>query len=128
MTANIPTGVTAEMLQAAIESPGQVVSNGAPQSFRPSHSVPISGYDKSIKPQVKGQENAPRVTSVNMAANNEKAEAEQQRIRKEAAAEAKRREELRNFSDPSKLQAQLAVMNRQIKKLQKEIKALQEKQ
>ena len=124
MPSNVPTGVTPEMLQAAIESPGQVVSNSPAQHFTPSSSVPIDGYAKKVRPEVRGQEGQGLVTRPNMAANNEKAEAEQQRIREEREAAAAEHAELQAVLNPQKLLAQLNALDRKTRRLERELKAL----
>ena len=118
----LPEGVTPEMAAAAAASPGEVVSNAPRLSTEPRTSVPISGYGSSIRPRVKGQEDASRVTAPNISRFN-KADAERRLAQLEAEeAAAKERESLQSVIDPVRLNATLQAMTRKIARLEKALK------
>ena len=110
------------MAEAARNNPGEVVSNAPRLSTEPRAHVPISGYGTSLKPRVKGQEDAPRVTAPNIQKYN-KADAKRRLAVIEAEeAAAKERDALQGVIDPVKLNATIQAMSRKINKLERQLK------
>lgn len=94
------------------------------QVFEPKTSTPISGYGSNIRPRIGG--NDPNADGLISKPDISKYNAEHEaRLRKDAAARAAveaEREELSSVTDPKKLQAQLSALDRQVRKLQKELR------
>ena len=96
----------------------------APSSSAPAQSIPISGYGTDVRGTWGRKEFTELVKSPDLtkhlAAHNKR---EQEEAAHKAALLAER-EELREVTDPKKLQAQIQFMDRQIKKLIKDVNAL----
>lgn len=122
--ANIPSGVTPQMLEFAINNPGEVVSNNEATTHTPSTSVDISPSAKGLRPQIGGQvAGDSRISrpSKNLA---EKLSAGDEQRRKE---EQKRQEEQERESHalhPQTLRKDLEILKRQVARLTKQVKDL----
>ena len=120
---NIPEGLTEEMLDDLINNPGQTVSN-APKSYRPTTSIPLRG-EKDLRPRVKGQEDAEKVTRPNMAKMNAIREREDALIRADRDRAAKEQKDIMDALEPKKLLATINALSRKVNRLEKQIKELQ---
>ena len=133
MTTNKITAADIEAVKAAGGSLSGVVgadgifrTSEDAQVFEPKTSTPISGYGSNIRPRIAG--NAPNANGLIEKPNISKYNREhEERLRADAARRAAveaEKEELSAVTDPRKLQAQLAAMDRQIKRLRKELRGL----
>lgn len=123
----LPEGVTEAMAEAARSNPGTTVSNSQIRDYVPQQSIPISGAAKNIRPQVRGEEGKGLVVAPQMDKNNAAHAARQLealKAREELEAE---RQALADVVNPQKLRDSMAAMSRQIAKLQKTVKALEQK-
>ena len=96
----------------------------APTKSVPANSVPISGYGSEVRGSWGRKESQELVTKVDLSKNMA---AHAARLQKEAADQAQllaEREELRDVTDPKKLMAQMQYLDRQVKKLTKDLNAL----
>lgn len=91
-----------------------------PTSRTPQTSIPISGYGTNLRPRVEGNDTL--VTSINIDKYNQ-ADANR-RLKEAEAAEAarKRREELKEFTNPEALQKRISYLERTVKRLEKALK------
>ena len=122
---NIPSGVTPEMLEAAINNPGEVVTNNQATKHTPSTSVDISPSAKGLRPQIGGQvAGDDRISrpSPNLA---EKLSTGDERRRKEEQKRREEQEELSYALNPQTLRKDLEVLKRQVARLTKQVKELQ---
>ena len=96
----------------------------SPSSSAPAQSIPISGYGTDVRGTWGRKEFTELVKSPDLTKH---LEAHNKREQEEAALKAAllaERDELREVTDPKKLQAQIQFMDRQIKKLIKDVNAL----
>ena len=96
----------------------------APTASAPATSVPITGYGSEVRGSWGRKDSQELVTKVDLSKNMQ---AHAARLQQEAADQAlllKEREELRDVTDPRKLMAQMQYLDRQVKKLTKEVSAL----
>ncbi len=96
----------------------------APTTSAPANSVPITGYGSEVRGSWGRKDSQELVTKVDLSKNMA---AHAARLEKEATEQAqllKEREELRDVTDPRKLMAQMQYLDRQVKKLTKEVNAL----
>ena len=119
-------GLTEEMINEAVNNPGQTVSNQR-QSFRPQESIPLRGA-KNLRPNVKGQEGAALVTAPNMSRMNAIREEEEALIREHneaVRAEKERQDFLLNpealLNTLDTLEKRLGFLERANKKLTKQL-------
>ena len=123
--ANIPAGVTPEMLEFAVNNPGEVISNNQATKHSPSTSVDISPSAKGLRPQIGGQ--VAGDSRINGPSKNfavKLAAADEQRIKEEQ----KRREEQEKENhalNPQTLRKDLEALRREVKRLTKTIKEIQ---
>tara|TARA_R100000951_G_scaffold107002_2_gene102012 strand:+ start:88 stop:498 length:411 start_codon:yes stop_codon:yes gene_type:complete len=90
----------------------------------PVQSIPITGYGTDVRGTWGRKDCQELVTKVDVSKN---IAAHTARIQQEASEQAlllKEREELRDVTDPRKLMAQMQYLDRQLKKLTKEVNAL----
>ena len=119
----LPEGVSESMMLEAFNNPGAVVSNSPRLSTAPRVSVPIDGYASSIRPAA----DVPLVSKPNLDRFN-KAHAQRRLDELDAQAQAEaERQALSEVINPQKLQSTLSAMSRQIAKLQKTVKTLEQK-
>ena len=96
----------------------------APTASVPANSVPISGYGSEVRGSWGRKDSQELVSKVDLSKNMA---AHSARLQQEAAEQAQllaEREELRDVTDPRKLMAQMQYLDRQVKKLTKEVNAL----
>ena len=118
----LPSGITPEMAELARANPGEVISNTPNLSVTPTNHIPISGYGSSLRPRVKGQEDAEMVTAPRIERFN-KADAERRLAELEAKEAAiKERESLEDVLNPVKLQATIRALSRKVARLEKQLK------
>ena len=123
--ANIPAGVTPEMLEFAINNPGEVVTNNEATKHTPSTSVDISPSAKGLRPQIGGQvAGDDRISrpSPNLA---EKLSTGDERRRKEEQSRREEQEKESYALNPATLRKDLEILKRQVARLQKQIKEQQ---
>ena len=125
---NLPEGLSEADVQLLIDNPGQTIAGVAgqpPEVIQASHSVDITEpAARGIRPQVGGHvAGKPRISrpSPNLPARLAAGDEE-----RKALEEARRveREEHAKATDPAAMAKQLAVLNRQVRKLSKEIAEL----
>ena len=122
---HVPSGVTEEMLQAAINNPGEVVSNNEATKHTPSTSVDISPSAKGLRPQIGGQvAGDDRISrpSPNLA---EKLSTGDERRRKEEQSRREEQEKESYALSPATLRKDLEILKRQVARLQKQLKEQQ---
>ncbi len=96
----------------------------APTASVPKTSVPITGYGSEVRGTWGRKEFTELVKSPDLTKH---LDAHNKRLQEEAAHKAAlvaERDDLREVTDPKKLQAQIQFMDRQIKKLIKDVNAL----
>ncbi len=96
----------------------------APTTSVPANSVPITGYGSEVRGSWGRKDSQELVSKVDLSKNMA---AHSARLQQEAAEQAQllaEREELRDVTDPKKLMAQMQYLDRQVKKLTKEVNAL----
>ena len=128
---NIPEGITPQMLEQLVNSPGETISSGPPtaaRSFKPSSSIPINEGQRDVRPQVGGHvAGAERITvSPNLAVRLAKGDEEQKALKAALAAEEAERLEALEETQPEKILARLAYLERTVKAQQKQIKELKD--
>ena len=115
-------------LSGVVGADGILRTSEDAQVFEPKTSTPISGYGTNIRPRIAGASHDPNTDGLIEKPNISKYNAEhEERLRADAARRAAveaEKEELSSVTDPRKHQAQLAAMDRQIKRLQKELRGL----
>ena len=122
--ANIPSGVTPEMLEMAINNPGEVVTNNEATKHTPSTSVDISPSAKGLRPQIGGQvAGDARISrpSPNLA---EKLSTGDELRRKEEQRRAEEQEKESHALNPQTLRKDLEALRREVRRLNKTVKEL----
>ena len=119
---SIPEGLTPEMLEDLVNNPGATISN-APKHYTPSTSIPLRG-EKDLRPRVKGQEDAERVTRPNMAKMNAIREQEEALIRADREKTIKENKDIQDALEPKKLLATINALSRKVSRLEKQVKEL----
>ena len=121
--ANVPTGVTPEMLDYLLSNPGEVVSNTEVRT--PQAHVDINNRaDKGVRPQIGGHsagKDRINTPSPNLAKRLTQGFDEQQA---ELAEEAERLEEAKAMS-PEALNSRVAYLERTLKKVQSQLRKLE---
>ena len=119
---NIPFGVTPEMLEFAVNNPGEVVTNNKSTSHIPSTSIDISPSAKGLRPQIGGQEAGD--SRINRPSKNlaQKLSAGDEQRRKEEQTRQKEQEELSHALNPQTLRKDLEALRREVKRLTKQLK------
>ena len=137
MTTNKITAADIEAVKAAggslsgiVGPDGVLRTSEDAQVFEPKTSTKISGYGSNIRPRIAGTSHDPNTDGLVAKPDISKYNAEHEERRRadaarRAAVEAEK-EELSSVTDPRKLQAQLSAMDRSIRRLQKQIKDLQQ--
>lgn len=125
---NIPSGVTPEMLEQLVNSPGETISSSptASSSFRPSSSIPINEGHRDVRPQIGGHVNgAEKITvSPNLAKRLAEGDEREKALKASLAAEEADRLAALEETQPEKILARLAYLERTVKTQQKQIKEL----
>lgn len=127
--AQIPEGLTAEMLDELVNNPGTTVSNAPAQHFRPTTSIPLRG-EKDLRPNVRDSAGAlanptgSKVTAPNMDRMNAQREAEEALIRADREKAAKEQRDIQDALQPKKLLATLNALSRKVNRLEKQVKEL----
>ena len=106
---------------------GGSMKNGTSANvYTPQVSTPIEGYGKSLRPRVAGQDpNADGlVTKPDLTKHMSNHEEEMARIHAEEQEKRDHQRQLQEALEPSKLLAQLQVLDRKIRKLEKANKTL----
>ena len=109
-----------------------ITTNGA-QVFTPQASYEINQGQKNVRPRIRTAEGSQAnpdgglVTAPDMSRINSNHEAEKARIAAEQQKQDDEQRSLREFMEPSKLKGEIAYLQRTVKRLQKDLKALQEK-
>lgn len=88
----------------------------------------ITGQQRVTKPRVRGQEDASLVTHPDMSRANSNHEAEILRLEQEQARADAEADELRSFMDPKKLRSELEYLQRTVRRLEKNLKAVLKEQ
>ena len=101
-------------------------TSAAPSVYTPQVSTPIEGYGKQIRPRVAGQDpnNDGLVTKPDLSKHMSNHEEEMARIHAEEQDKRDHQRQLQEALEPSKLLAQLQVLDRKIRKLEKANKTL----
>ena len=123
--ANIPAGVTPEMLELAINNPGEVVTNNEATKHTPSTSVDISPSAKGLRPQIGGQvAGDDRISrpSPNLA---ERLSTGDEKRRQEEQRRAEEQAEQSYALNPQTLRKDIEALRREVKRLAKQIKEQQ---
>ena len=96
--------------------------------FIPRNSVPIRGYGTNLRPQVKNLDGEVvsdgMVTRANVSTHLSNHQAEKDRIEAEQQEQLQLQHELAAYLEPKKLMAQIQYLDRQVKKLTKEVNTL----
>lgn len=120
----VPSGLTEDMIQAAVENPGTTISAGSATSSAPKTSVPISGYGSNLRPVVKGNDKLIVGPSSNFGGRLAK------QAQQFAESESQRIEEINNEMkalSPQALRRDVEALRRALKRAEKKISELEAK-
>ena len=128
MATNIPEGITPEMVEQLVSSPGQTLSGFAGEpaaTFAPSSSIDISQRaGKGLRPQIGGQRAGDKRIDRPSASLPLKLAAGDKARREAEAARAAEAEKQRIEHSPEKLSARISFLERANKRLEKQLKDL----
>ena len=123
--ANIPSGITPEMLEEAINNPGEVISNNQATKHTPATSIDISPASKGLRPQIGGQvAGDERISGPSKNFALKLATADEQRIKEEKKRQEEREKESHALN-PQTLRRDIEALRREVKRLAKSIKEQQ---